>query len=474
MLHINYTDLLKIAIIGIPDKGTSTMPTHFDKPRVFDISIQEHDAKKAGKHYDIRLSDGNVAYSWAVRRIPNLNESIGAFKQPDHSPSYMNFSGTIPEGYGAGKVKVVYKGKAEVLSWDSKRLRFNIYDGPFKGEYSLFAAKNPKYWKLMNHTLNKTKHPEIPNSKPKYKEITPRDKDKLEELLSDPNWVASEKIDGAHVTISVLPGANRLRIASYRPTERKTGIIDHTWKFEKLLDYKPPKELQGTILRAEAFAMKDGKPVSARTLGGILNSNTWKARKEQKDKPLILALLDVVKYKGKDMEDAPYEEKLKILRKILTKLPKGSAIIPVSAYTKDEKIQLLQAIKKLNKNVHTKEGVVFWNRKEGKPPIKMKYRPDYDIYVRGFFEGTGRLKNKGVGGFYYSWSPEGPIVGRVGTGLSDRLRQDMLRHPEKYIGRVALVRALERYQAKHNKNEPGALRAPSFAGWHLDKNMTGG
>ena len=70
----------------------------------------------------------------------------------------------------------------------------------------------------------------------------------------------------------------------------------------------------------------------------------------------------------------------------------------------------------------TKEGVVLWNRKSGAPPIKAKFRRDHDVYVRAFYPGEGKYKNKGVGGFLFSHSPDGPIVGRVGTGLSDAQR----------------------------------------------------
>jgi hypothetical protein len=47
----------------------------------------------------------------------------------------------------------------------------------------------------------------------------------------------------------------------------------------------------------------------------------------------------------------------------------------------------------------------------------------------------------------------------------------MLDNPEKYIGRVARVRALGLYTDKDNPKKPGALRAPSFQDWHLDKGM---
>ena len=96
-------------------------------------------------------------------------------------------------------------------------------------------------------------------------------------------------------------------------------------------------------------------------------------------------------------------------------------------------------------------------------PLKVKFFPDYDVHLRGTFSGGGKYTDKGSGGFTYSHTPEGPTVGRVGTGLSDKLREDLHKHPTKYIGLVAKVDAQEKYVS-------GALRMPAFKGWHLDKN----
>jgi len=47
----------------------------------------------------------------------------------------------------------------------------------------------------------------------------------------------------------------------------------------------------------------------------------------------------------------------------------------------------------------------------------------------------------------------------------------MLENPQKYIGRVARVKALGMYRDKENPKKPGSLRAPSFQDWHLDKGL---
>ena len=69
-----------------------------------------------------------------------------------------------------------------------------------------------------------------------------------------------------------------------------------------------------------------------------------------------------------------------------------------------------------------------------------------------------------AGGFTYAWEPGGKTVGKVGTGFNHAMKEDMLKNPDKYIGKVALVKALDL-----SKNK--VLVKPSFAGWHVDKNI---
>lgn len=472
---MNVTCILKMAAsefaTGLPNKGVSTMPSEFNKPKKWDIVLHEHDAVRRGKHYDLRLSDGSVAYSWALDGpLPEQNTSIAAIKQPDHTHKYMDFSGQITSEYGKGKVKKAYRGKAEVMVWNGTIMRFNIYDGPYKGEYTLVKPSEGKAWKLMNHTMNREKYPDFPESKPPYAELDPKkDKDKITELMSSPDYIEAEKLDGAHLTVKTIGANKRVRVASYRPSERKTGIIDHTYKFEKLNKFRTPKGFGNSLFRAEAvvFDKNTGLAIPAKDLGGILNSDVWKSREKQKVLgDLKLALIDVDKFKGKDYSGASYEEKLKVMTEAMRSLPKDVFFLPDMAYAPEESAKLYDSIMRGEK-ASTNEGVVFWNLKKNEKPIKVKFKPDYDVYVRGVFEGEGRLKGKGVGGFTYSWSPEGEIVGRVGTGLTDALREAMREDPNKFIGRVAKVQALAKFLT--SKGAPGALRSPAFKEWHLDK-----
>jgi hypothetical protein len=372
----------------------------------------------------------------------------------------MDFEGTIPSGYGAGKVLLHERSPAEVLESRPGHISFNLYDAKGPREFTLHRI-NERIWKLYNRTPTREKL-NIPSGKPTYRQKAPDHID-----FANDREVMSAKIDDAH-NLFVLPSSGkRVRVFSYRVPKRSghdTDLIDHTHKVPGLRNSVVPAGLHDTVLRGGLYAVhpKTGKATDPQVLGGILNTDVWKSREKQKEHGSLLSVLyDVERYRGKDVSKAPYEQKLAILRQVVAKIP--TFHLPPMAFDEKSKRRLLQDIGS-GKLPHTKEGVVLWNLKEGSPPAKVKFKDSHDVYVRRFFAGEGKYKGTGVGGFEFSHSPEGPVVGRVGTGISDALRTDMHKHPNRYLGAVAVVEAMEKYKGT------GALRAPAFKYWHLDKN----
>jgi len=111
--------------------------------------VQKHDAKKAGLHYDVRLEDNGVLKSWAVRKgMPDKGEKHLAISTEDHPVTYADFEGTIPEGYGAGEVKIDAQSEYRTIEKDSKKWKFEVLDGKYKGKWTLVNTDDKK-WLLM-------------------------------------------------------------------------------------------------------------------------------------------------------------------------------------------------------------------------------------------------------------------------------------------------------------------------------------
>jgi hypothetical protein len=454
---------------GIPaSRPTSRLPRITPKTENrWTLAVQDHEAKRARRHFDLRLVDPDAgkAHSWAIpkARLPDPGERLLAVQTFTHTPEYALHFGehkteTIGKGYGAGRVRMALKAPTEIIEANNTKVRFNVYDGRNNQEFLLKRTKGDK-WLLINTTVTKDRM-DIPQSKPKYKEVEP---DAID--ISDDDQLMMAKVDGAHNTFR-LDAGRPVRVFSYRPSERATGVIEHTHRFLPGLQARVPKQLDGLVLRGELFASDPvtGRAREAVETGAVLNSGVWKSRDTQQHSPLRAVIFDVARRAGKDVEAIPYQEKLKVLRRVSKALP--FLELPPMAESPRGKVDLLNRIRTGQEPI-TGEGVVLWPLSGG-PPVKAKFRPEHDVYVRQVFPETGQRHGL-AGGFAYSWTPRGKVVGRVGTGLTHDLKRDMLENPGKYIGRVARVRAEAVYRDKDNPKKPGALRAPSFQDWHLDK-----
>jgi predicted GNAT family acetyltransferase len=449
---------------GIPlSRAIQKIPTK-KKPETWEFGIHRHLAERAGEHFDLRLGDPQTgrAHSWALRYLPKPGETRLAIQQPTHTVAYMDFKGRLESDYGKGEVELARRDKAEILRANDKEIRFNVYPGKDVEEYALRRRKDNQ-WLIQNITTSRQTGPGklLPSSKPSYKVKQP---DRLQP--DDPNTVLQAKIDGAHVLYQFKQPGQMPRVVSYRPTERATGLIEHTHKLPDFQAHKTPAGLKDTILRGELYAVDEaGKALPAARVGGILNAGVWKSRdKQQTEGHLVPVAFDIVRYKGKNVENEPYAVKKRLLEAVYKIAPWLQK--PRTAETPKEKAKLIEDIR-TGKEPSTEEGVVEW-RQDKPVPAKAKFLEERDVYVRNIFAEEG-AKRKGTmaGGFEYSITPKGPIIGRVGTGLSHEMKKDMLENPSKYEGlkaRVMTQRAPAHY----------APRAPAFHSFHLDQDLPEG
>ena len=108
--------------------------------------IQKHEATHL--HYDLRLEIDGVLKSWALPKEPPTKQGIKrlAVQVDDHSLDYANFEGVIPEGYGAGKVKIWDKGTFEMINRKDYKMVIKINGKKLKGDYVLLRLKQKENW----------------------------------------------------------------------------------------------------------------------------------------------------------------------------------------------------------------------------------------------------------------------------------------------------------------------------------------
>lgn len=276
------------------------------------------------------------------------------------------------------------------------------------------------------------------------------------------NEAWSVKIDGAHTVVKM--NKNKLPLLFSHRTSKKTGtLIPYTPKLPHIKTKSPFT----AEVRAETYAVDSrGRAVHPDVVTAMLNSGVEKSLGLQKKLGIrtATALIDVDKFEGRDMRGAPFGEKRRVLEMIASKNPDFH--LPDMAIRPKEKMTLLKRML-AKRHPQSKEGLVVHDlHAPDRPFAKAKLVDHHDIYVTGIFPEQEVKKGRKpmAGGFTYAWEAGGKSVGKVGTGFSHKEKEDMLKNPSKYIGRVAKVKALDLSARK-------VLVKPSFDGWHLEKNL---
>lgn len=449
---------MKQAAKGIPDRKDYGDLSNINIGQLVDWIVQKHDAERAGTHYDVRFGTPESGlYSWAARKgLPKPGEKNLAVQQPLHSYDYKDFEGRIEQGYGKGNVKKQDSGEILLTDVSPNKINFTTGSKRFPERFSLVSTGKGKNWLLLNTTPTKS----VGVDKVHYKVV---DADKVQPLIDDLSKGSSvqAKIDGASSLINLVK--DKVELLSYRQNKATGYPIFHTERAFGGIPKGVPKDLNDTILRGELYGLKDNKVIPPSELGGLLNSGVAKSLKDQKDRGIQLRnmVYDIAKYKGKeiDVNKIPYEQRMKYIKEILDKIPHGDRFeVAQEAKTPDEARSLLDSIRS-GQHPQTSEGIVI-HPPTGNP-IKSKLIEEQDVHIREFFPGKGRLLDKGVGGFKYSLTPTGPILGEVGTGLSDDMRSQMYQDQGSFIGRRARVRS-------QGALPSGALRAPALISLHED------
>ena len=359
------------------------------------------------------------------------------------------------------------KGSVLVTKVTPDKINFVVIHRKHPETFTMIRKSGPPVGKVTERTkktqggtwliINTTPTEVIKHKKVHYVKVPAEDIHKL----FDPEYLHMEKIDGAAALYKLF--SDRIEVLSYRPTTTGRPIV-HTYRVGNTTGVNIPKHLVGSVLRGEIFGTRTptGEAIPAQELSGILNSSTLKALRKKQEQHVELknAIFNVLRYgKAPVSMEEPLARRMKKLKEIMEHLPADTFRLPRSAGTVEEQKKLWDEIRS-GKYPLTHEGIVAWPRKGGKP-TKVKLYSEHDVHVKDIFPGEKRLAGVAAGGFRYALKPKGPVVGEVGTGFTEETRRQMWERPKEFIGRIARIRAQERFPS-------GAFRAPSFIALHED------
>lgn len=111
------------------------------------LTIQEHDAKRAGLHWDLRISyetGPSDQASWVIPKhhLPAPGDKLLAISVDDHPWEYRDYEGYLKDGYGSGSVKLIHADWTECELVSESKVRFQ-YNGR---NYSLSYWKDNKWF----------------------------------------------------------------------------------------------------------------------------------------------------------------------------------------------------------------------------------------------------------------------------------------------------------------------------------------
>lgn len=413
--------------------------------------IQEHHA--TALHWDFRLEHGGVLVSWAVPKgIPTTSKQNRlAVQTEDHPMEYGSFAGTINEGeYGGGDVTIWDSGHYELEKWRDDEVIVTLDGARAKGRFALIrtrrgagseAAAKGNQW-LMHRTKDQPDLADVvpraggkfgPDRKIQHR---PPPSDLLPMLatagtlaeVSGAEWRFEGKWDGVRAIVEV--GDGHFRLVS------RNGN-DITVAYPELREIAAALAGHTVVLDGEIVVFdRDGKSDF-----GLLQRRMKLTRPQEINRvagelPVRLLLFDILHLDGVSLLRKTYEDRRRVLEALS---PRGDAFsVPEQmagpaadalALTKEQHWEGILA-KKADSTYLPGKRVRTW--------IKIKNTRDQEVVVVGWRPGNGRRAG-GIGALLVALPDSALLdsalprdrglrfVGRVGTGFSDTVLDDLLR-----------------------------------------------
>ena len=431
--------------------------------------IQKHDARQL--HYDLRLEMDGVLKSWAVTRGPSLlpSEKRLAVHVEDHPLDYGDFEGTIPQGeYGGGTVIVWDRGTWKPVG-DAKKgmtkghLEFELEGEKLGGRWHLIRmARRPREkrdnWLLVKGDdafAREDDAPDILEERPESAKTGRQIKDVAGE---EPGWSSKTgKIErpADRQATSQKKGARKAAMPDFIPPQLAT-LKQHAptakgWIHEIKFDgYRLQARIEGGKVKLLTrtgldWTDKFGKavpqalvslPVSQATIDGELvvegagGASDFSALQadlsEGRSDRFVFFAFDLLHLDGKDMRTVALVERKSALETLLKKKP-HTTVRYSEHFEEDGEMVLRHACRLSLEGVVSKRANSKYESGRSKDWIKSKCAERQEMVIGGYVPSS--TSDKAIGSLVLGVHEDGELrhVGRVGTGFSRPVAQDLYR-----------------------------------------------
>ena len=373
--------------------------------------IQEHHARSL--HWDLRLERGGVLVSWALPKgLPETpKQNHLAVHTEDHPLEYSTFEGEIPRGeYGGGKMTIWDRGRYDVEKWTDSEVKFVLHGSRVSGGFVLFQTKD-RNWMIHRHGPSTRTDPLPETLRPMLATPGPLPEDSA-------GWAFEVKWDGVRAIVYVEGG--RVRVLS-------RNDLDVTSSFPELAEIGKHLGMTTCVLDGEVVALDaDGRPSFARLQRRLHVRDGRDAKRRAAADPVSFVAFDVLYLDGRSRLDEPYDDRRALLESLKLSGP---------GFTTTESFRDAVGADVLAGTVaNGLEGVVAKRRDSTYRPgrrsadwVKVKSTATQEVVIGGWTEGQGE-RSGGLGALLLGIPAASGLhyVGKVGTGFSDRIRQELL------------------------------------------------
>jgi bifunctional non-homologous end joining protein LigD len=433
--------------------------------------VHEHHARRL--HWDLRLERDGVLASWAIPNgIPDdPRRNRKAVHVEDHPLEYLDFEGTIPEGYGAGEVMIWDSGMYTCEKWLPSRVIVSFDGERLRGRYALFhAGRTEKDWMIhrMDPPLDATATEMPQHVEPMLARLSTMPRDEA-------SWAFEVKWDGVRAIAHSQPG--RIRFITRNGNDVSAAYPE----------LRPLNRVLGShsaILDGEIVAFDEqGRPSFQALQPRIHLRGEAAVRRRAAENPVIYAIFDLLWLDGHSLMDLPYSER----RKLLAAMGLDGEHWRVPAHHEGQGTALLEATREQGI-----EGIVAKRLDSRYAPgrrdgswLKVKNSQRQELVIGGWTEGRRARQNR-LGalelGVHDPETGELKYAGKVGTGFDeaelDRLAQllkPLARRTSPFTGRqpasgAHFVEPQLVCEVEFGEwTRDGRLRHPSYEGLRDDK-----